>query len=217
MSLVVLALVLGYLLGSIPFGLIIGRLFKGVDVRKYGSGKTGATNVMRTAGVLAGILVFVGDLGKGLISVFLAKAISQGDERVAAGAALVCIIGHNWPVFARFRGGRGVTTYLGGLVALSWIGGVIGGLAAIATIALTRYVSLGSLIGSLVSAGVIAYLVRHNDLHPAYFVYTSIGVIMLLVLHRDNIRRLATGRERKLGHRVELQESSEKTSESSHA
>ena len=217
MPLVVLDLVLGYLLGSIPFGLIIGRLFKGVDVRKYGSGKTGATNVMRTAGVLPGILVLVGDLGKGWISVFLAKVISQGDERVVAGAALLCMIGHNWPVFARFRGGRGVTTYFGGLLALSWIGAAIGGLATVATIALTRYVSLGSLVGSLGSAGVMAYLVRHGNLPLAYFVYASIGVIMLVVLHRDNIKRLAAGRERKLGQRVELQQSSQKNSEGSHA
>ena len=217
MPLVGLTIVLGYLLGSIPSGLIIGRLFKGVDVRKYGSGKTGATNVMRTAGVLPGILVLVGDVGKGVIAVIIAKAILPTNGPIAAGAALACIIGHNWPVFARFRGGRGVTTYFGGLVALSWMGAVIGAVTTIAVIALSRYVSLGSLVGSLVGAGAVAYLVSRGDVPLEYLIYAATGAIMLLVLHRDNIKRLIARKERKLGQRVELQQSSQDNSEGSHA
>jgi len=217
MLLVALVIVLGYLIGSIPFGLIVGRLFKGVDVRKYGSGKTGATNVMRTAGVLPGILVLVGDLGKGAIAVILAKAILPENEPIAGAAALSCMSGHNWPVFARFRGGRGVTTYFGGLVALSWMGAIIGGVVTVAVIAFTRYVSLGSMVGSLVSAGVIAFLVVRGNVPMAFLIYAATGAVMLIVLHRDNIGRLASGKERKFGQRVELPQPPSNTSEGSHA
>lgn len=200
----VAAIVLSYLLGSIPFGLVIGRLFKGVDVRKYGSGKTGATNVLRTAGKFPALLVLFGDLGKGVGAVFLTRLLLPDNMGVAAGAALACMVGHNWPVFARFRGGRGVTTYFGGLLALSWLGAVTGGAATVATIALTRFVSLGSMVGALVTVGVVGYLASRADLARAPFVYTTAGTLMLIVLHRDNIVRLVSGTERKLGRRVNV-------------
>ncbi|MBI4289176.1 MAG: glycerol-3-phosphate 1-O-acyltransferase PlsY [Chloroflexi bacterium] len=204
MTSAIAAIILSYLLGSIPVGLLVGRLFKGVDVRKYGSGKTGATNVMRTAGVLPGVLALLGDLGKAVGAVYLARLVSADNTLVAAGAALACVAGHNWPVFARFHGGRGVTTYFGGLLALTWPGAVIGGVAFVATVALTRYVSLGSLIGSLVSFGAVAYFIDRADPPLGPFIYSAVGTTLLWVLHRDNIVRLIRGKERKLGQRVEV-------------
>lgn len=127
----ILATALGYLLGSIPFGFMATRRTKGVDVRNYGSGKTGATNVIRTRGVLAGIIVLACDLAKGALAIFLGGLImgdvvgsiggmevDRQDAQMASGIA--AIIGHIWPVYIGFRGGRGVTTFMGGLLFLRW-------------------------------------------------------------------------------------------------
>lgn len=195
---------IGYLIGAIPFGLIVGRVSRGLDVRKYGSGMTGATNVMRTAGTVPGLVVFALDLGKGVGVVFLARVLVAGGPPLMAGAAaLACVVGHNWPIYLRFKGGRGVMTYFGGLLALAWPVVVIGGGVSLVTIALSRYVSLGSLVGAVVAALVMAYMVVWEGWPWEYLVYAAIVTGLIIFQHRDNLVRLWTGRERKIGQKAE--------------
>ncbi|MEE9284849.1 MAG: glycerol-3-phosphate acyltransferase, partial [Dehalococcoidia bacterium] len=152
----VVAVLLGYLIGAIPLGLVLGKMLKGVDIRDYGSGKIGMANVLRTVGVKAAVAVFLFDLGKGVAAVFIAKGLGDATyvEVLAAGAAFA---GHNWSVFIRFTGGRGVNTGLGGFFAMAplWAAGAIG--TGVVIIGLSRYVSLGSLAGA--TFGLVALLV----------------------------------------------------------
>ena len=194
--------VVGYLLGSVPFGLIAGRLFSNVDVRDHGSGTTGMTNVIRTVGVPAGILVLGLDMSKTVLAVVLARIFtdSLGVEVVAAIAA---ILGHNWPLYSGFKGGRGTAPGWGGLFVLSPIAGVVASVVGLLTVAVSRYVSLGSLVGATSGAATLVVL-SLLDVDPlAYVWYGPIGATIIVVRHRDNIQRLLRGEERKLGHRAE--------------
>ncbi|MEX0751177.1 MAG: glycerol-3-phosphate acyltransferase, partial [Dehalococcoidia bacterium] len=122
-----LAAVVGYLIGSIPVGLIVGRVTRGIDVRDYGSGVTGATNVMRTSGMKAGVVVIVADIAKGIVPVYLGQGLARladigtTDDRawVAAAAGFAAVCGHIWPVFANFRGGRAVASGYGAALAMN--------------------------------------------------------------------------------------------------
>ncbi len=208
---------LGYLLGAIPFGVIATRLIKGVDVREYGSGKTGLTNVLRTGGIKAGAAVAVGDLGKGAAAVLLAKLI-VGAEIATLGAleidfqsaqvvaALAAIAGHNWSIFLKFQGGRGVAVFFGALLALYWIVGLSGGAILLVVMALTRYASLGSMSGAVGSFLVMLPLVLLLGKPVEYLIYTVVAGGLILFQHRDNIQRLRNGVERKLGKRAEKRE-----------
>jgi glycerol-3-phosphate acyltransferase PlsY len=202
--------ILGYLLGSIPFGLIISRRKAKVDVRQYGSGKTGATNVLRTAGVKAAALAASLDASKGVLAVVFAGLIVGGDYLVVGNfswgmlvaqvmAALAAIAGHIWPVFLRFHGGRGVATFLGGLVALCPPAAIVGGEVMIIGVGLTRYASLGSIAGTVSTYAILIPLHILNGFPIEYLVYALIGTITVIIMHRDNIARLVSGKERKLG------------------
>ena len=202
--------ILGYLLGSIPFGLIISRRKAKVDVRQYGSGKTGATNVLRTAGGKAAALVGSLDALKGVMAVVFAGLIVGGDYLVVGNfglgmllaqvmAALAAIAGHIWPVFLRFHGGRGVATFLGGLVALCPPAAIVGGEVMIIGVGLTRYASLGSIAGTVSTYAILIPLHILNGFPIEYLVYALIGTITVIIMHRDNIARLVSGKERKLG------------------
>ena len=196
-------IILGYLIGSIPFGVIIGRLTRGIDVRDYGSGSMGMANVLRTVGARAGVFVFLADVAKGAVAVALAWPIfgSLSDMfawgQVAGGAA--AIIGHSWPIYIGFRGGRGVTTGFGALLVMSWPVGLICFAIFLAVVSLSRYVSLGSMLAGLaVLAAMIPFIVF--DLAPfAYLVFGLIAVSIVIFRHRGNIRRLLSGIEPKIG------------------
>jgi acyl phosphate:glycerol-3-phosphate acyltransferase len=206
--------VLGYLLGSIPCGVIVSKWLAKKDVRQYGSGKMGMTNVLRTAGKKAAILVFAMDLLKGWLAVWLARLII-GDSYIAVGgfalgalfaqclAALAAIAGHVWPVFLKFRGGRGVVTFFGGLAALWPPAAIFGGEIFFIGSALTRYVSLGSMVGMAATAALLVPLTLINGLPVEYLGYSVLGALLVTVMHRDNISRLLSGRERKLGESAE--------------
>jgi glycerol-3-phosphate acyltransferase PlsY len=215
-GLLVTAAVIGYVLGAIPFGLAIGRIFGHQDVRRIGSGKTGMTNVMRAAGKKAAAISLLLDMGKAAAAVFTARAIF-GISAVAGGgaadwtftaqalAALAAICGHNWSVFLRFKGGRGVASFIGGLLALYWPAAVVGGGLMLLIGFSTRYMSLGSITGAVsafVMTAALSILEVKFVLPPPPFefaVYTLICAIFIYAMHRDNIARLISGTERKIG------------------
>jgi len=217
-----LAVVLiGYLLGSIPFGLWMGRRSAKVDVRDYGSGKTGATNVWRVAGRRAATIAVIFDLLKGLLAVVFAGLIFRGDYMVVGGsslwwlarsaqvmAAFAAIIGHNWSIFLKFKGGRGVATFFGGLLALCPVAALFGGEVLIIGAGLTKYVSLGSIAGVVGAYSILIPLTIMNGFPIEYLVYTMLGAIFVIVMHRDNIVRLVSGKERRLGENVKIEDSS---------
>lgn len=191
-------LVAAYLLGAIPTGFIAGKLLRGVDVRELGSGSSGATNVLRSLGLKAGLAVFLIDLGKGAAAAALGQAV-LGTPLAAEAAGLSGMIGHNWPVYLRFRGGRGVTPFFGAMLVLSWPVALTGGAVAFAIIGLTRYVSLGSLLGTLVTAAIFALLLTWGRAPLELLAYSAAGGLLILFQHRGNIGRLLAGRESKLG------------------
>jgi glycerol-3-phosphate acyltransferase PlsY len=213
---------IGYLMGSIPFGVLIGRRSAGVDVRQYGSGKMGATNVLRTAGRKAAALVACLDVLKGVLAVVFAGLIVGRDYLVVGDlglgmlvaqvlAALAAVVGHIWPVFLKFRGGRGVATFMGGLIALCPPAAIFGGEIMILGAGLTRFASLGSIAGAVGTYTILLPLTIMNGFPIEYLVYALIGTILLIVVHRDNIARLLAGKERRLGEKVDARESPSST------
>lgn len=204
----VAAVVIAYLLGSIPFGLIIGKLKGSVDVRKYGSGKTGATNVMRTVGTKFGILTMILDVVKAAGAVVLAGVIIDSGaltigsiplhQMAQVTAGLAAVAGHNWPVFARFKGGRGVTAYFGTVFAI-YPPAAIFGVEVLAISALrSRHMSLGSILGVLATWCLLVPLTIIYDSPPIYLAYGLAATVLLIYQHRGNISRLQQGIERRL-------------------
>ena len=208
-----IVVILGYLLGSIPFGLLISRRSARVDVRQHGSGRTGATNVLRTAGRKAAAAVAVLDISKGVLAVIFAGLIMRGDYLMVGEfglgmllaqvlAALAAVLGHIFPIFLKFKGGRGVATFFGGLVALCPVAAIFGGEILLIGAGLTRYASIGSIAGVVGTYSVLVPLTIFSDFPIEYLVYALIGTIIIVVMHRDNIVRLLHGKERKLGKKV---------------
>ncbi len=214
-----LVVILGYLIGSIPFGVLATRLMSRIDIRQYGSGKTGAANVLRTAGKKTAAVVLTLDVLKGVMAVTLAGLI-VGKSYLFLGsfafgilvaqslAALAAITGHIWPVFLGFRGGRGVATFLGGLIALCPPVAIFGTEVLIIGTGLTRYVSLGSIAGVVGSYAILVPLTILNGFPIEYLGYTFIGAVLIIIMHRDNIARLYSGTERRLGESGEKLDSS---------
>jgi glycerol-3-phosphate acyltransferase PlsY len=209
----VAAVILGYLLGSIPFGLFVARRMAKVDIREHGSQKTGATNVLRTAGKKAAGLVLALDILKGALAVIFARLIIGDSYLVAGGltlgkpfvqglAALAAVAGHIWPVFLKFRGGRGVATFIGGLVAMCPLVAVCGAVVFVIGAGLTRYVSLGSIAGAVATYAILVPLTILNDSPVEYLGYALLGTIIIAIMHRDNIARLIAGKERRLGQKA---------------
>jgi glycerol-3-phosphate acyltransferase PlsY len=194
-----LSLVLGgaYLLGSVPFGVLVARAFdRGIDLRKTGSGNIGATNVARTLGKGAGALTLLLDAAKGSAAVLLAAAAApSGDALLPSLAGGAAFLGHVFPVWLRFRGGKGVATALGVVLALSPGAAGILFLLFAAAFAATRYVSLGSLVAA---AGLAPAMLLLRA--PAPWIALSAGIgAMVFWTHRENIRRLIAGEERRFG------------------
>jgi glycerol-3-phosphate acyltransferase PlsY len=207
---------IGYLLGSIPFGLLISRRTTGADLREVGSGKIGMTNVLRTSGKKAAALALVLDIAKGAVVVLIAGLIFGNSYHYIAQvvAALSAIGGHSWSVFLKFKGGRGVATFIGGLVALYWPAAIVGGGIMLIIGFRTKYMSLGSITGAVVAFVMLLVLnvlgvlnVIRLDLLKTppieYVIYAMICTIFIYVMHRDNIIRLVSGTERRLDQRVE--------------
>ncbi|MBA7616105.1 Glycerol-3-phosphate acyltransferase [subsurface metagenome] len=209
--------VIGYLLGSIPFGVFISKRRAKVDVRQYGSGRTGATNVLRTAGTKTAAMVFGLDLMKGALAVIIAGLIVGREYLVIGGfswevvllaqviAALAAMAGHNRSVFLKFRGGgRGVATFFGGLAVLYPPAAIFGGEIFIIGAGLTKFVSLGSICAAVSTYAILAPLTILNGFPVEYLIYALIGNVVIIIMHRGNIARLLAGKERKLGDRANL-------------
>jgi len=192
-----IAIVAAYLIGSIPFALILARRWGAVDLRRIGSGNLGATNVMRASGITAGIVVAALDMAKGAASVWLAERLGSGPAAPAA-AGFAAIIGHIYPVWLRFRGGKGVATACGVFSVLTPL--ALPPALAIFAIAvwLTKYISLGSLLAS-VALPPLAYAMGSSL--PAVFAACAASMIIVF-RHRSNVGRLRTGTERRLGVRA---------------
>ena len=197
-----LLILLAYLLGSIPFGYLIVRATKGTDIRETGSGGTGATNVSRRAGKGAGVLTLLLDLLKGSAAIFLASRIglSSNVEWGITCAAVAVILGHMFPVWLGFRGGKGVATGVGVFVVLAPVVVAIAAIFFVMVVALTRYVSLGSILAALLIP-VLLMLETLFVLPVAHFaeIETAAVLVMLLIVfaHRENIKRLREGTESK--------------------
>jgi len=205
----IIIVIVAYLLGSIPCGLIIGKLRKGIDIRQHGSGKIGGTNVMRTTGTKFGILTLLIDGIKAGVAIALAKVII-GDTSIVIGsisinwqvaqvmAGISAIVGHNWPLFAQFRGGRGVAAYFGSMFWMVPLAAACG-LTVLTVVALrTRHMSTGSIFGAITSWCVMLPLTIIYGSPLVYFLYSSLIVLLIIYQHRDNISRLRRGTERRL-------------------
>jgi len=184
---------LGYLIGSVPTGLMLVRLLAGTDIRDHGSGNMGTVNVLRVAGPAVAAIVLVADMLKGFVPVWLAIDRGAGSWIIVL-CGLAAIAGHNWSVFLRFRGGRGIATSFGVLLGLSLKVALIAAAVWIIVVALTRYSSLGSLL-AVISVPVALWRTGASD---AYVVFGVIAAVFAVIRHRSNIERLMRGTERRI-------------------
>jgi glycerol-3-phosphate acyltransferase PlsY len=192
---VLVALVLlGYLAGSIPFGVLVTRWARGVDVRAQGSGNIGATNVARVAGKKLGMLVLVLDALKGTFPVVLALQLMPASPRVHVAVGLAAFLGHCYPVWLKMKGGKGVATALGVLIVLVPLGALAGAAVYALVLALTRVSSLGSLVAGVAAVATAAFTARA----PEYAVLSGVLFAFMLWTHRSNIRRLLGRTEHRL-------------------
>ncbi|HEY7415668.1 MAG TPA: glycerol-3-phosphate 1-O-acyltransferase PlsY [Ktedonobacteraceae bacterium] len=209
-----LTAVIAYLWGSIPSGYWMGKLLRGkdFDIRDYGSHKIGATNVQRTLGNVPAIIVLFVDLSKGIGPTLLARFVPPFNATSwgICVAGLLALLGHCYPVFSGFKGGRGVMTGAGALLVVSPLSCLISAITTIGTIAIWRYVSLGSIVGcvSTIICGVAFYVIGQVD--PSFFgkvslpelVFMIVAPAMVIAFHYDNIGRLLAGKERKFGQKA---------------
>ncbi len=186
------AAVIGYLLGSINSAVIISRL-KGKDIRKVGSGNAGATNILRTFGKGAAGLVFLIDIAKGVLAVLIGQLLAKDYGGYLGG--FLAVIGHNFPLYFGFRGGKGIVTSLAVMVTVSPTEALLALVVAVVIIAVTRYVSLGSITGCVLFAVLAIY--RHDDLW--FRIFAGATALLAVLRHAGNIKRLCTGTERKIG------------------
>jgi glycerol-3-phosphate acyltransferase PlsY len=187
-----------YMLGAVPWGLVFGKL-RGIDVRRHGSGGTGATNTLRLLGWKVALAVFVLDFGKGLLPVLAARAFDAPDWATAT-VAVATVVGHCWSPFIGFTGGKGMATGGGAAVGLAWWL-VLLLVPMIAIVALTRYVSLASLVAAVIGPAFMLGLAAMGHIPMAWAMGTVGIAVIIIYQHRSNITRLANGTERKFGNR----------------
>ena len=196
----IIIVVVAYLIGSIPFGYLIVRKTIGADIRQTGSGGTGATNVSRRAGKAAGVLTLLLDAAKGCVAVVIAKAVS-GDDWVIAAAAIAALVGHIFPVWLSFRGGKGVATGVGIFLVLAPIAVLCAGVVFVAIVALTRYVSLGSITAAVLIPVFVwvqaVFVLPVFDLRPL-LTAAVVGAALIVFAHRGNIQRLMSRTESRI-------------------
>lgn len=194
---------ISYLLGSINTGILVSKIFYKDDVRNHGSHNAGATNVLRTYGKKAAALTVVGDALKGVIAIVIAIAALnflaiEGDFKniIIYISAFCAVIGHNFPIYFRFKGGKGVLTSVAVIIALDPVIGLVTLVIAIGIMAITKYVSLGSVLGAVL-AFVLSAILRINDIY--FVVLCFLLALLVIIRHKSNIKRLINGTESKLG------------------
>ena len=187
-----LAIVIAYLLGAIPFGYFLTRFTTGKDVREHGSGNIGATNVLRAAGRAAGIGTLVLDIAKGSAAVWIAGLLTGNSPGWMADAALAVMLGHAFPVFLGFKGGKAVATFVGAFLYLTPIPMLAALIVFVITVAVTRYISAGSILAAaMFPLGV--WLIEHPTLNE--LLAAVIAAAIVVYRHRDNVRRMRNGKE----------------------
>ncbi len=194
-------LVLAYGLGSIPFGLLIGKA-KGIDIRKYGSGNIGTSNVARILGKKAAIATLLGDGLKGLIPVLLTHLVPGNTEWWLAATAIAAIAGHNWPVWLRFKGGKGVTTTYGAFLGVAWLPALATILTWVVVTKITKKSSIAALTSAL-TAPLYALLFGTSGVVIAF---AGIACAMIYVRHLSNIQRLISGTENRLDEKIDVED-----------
>jgi len=202
--------IIAYLLGAIPFGLMISRRMAHVDIREHGSGNIGATNVFRTLGARLGLITAMLDLSKAALAVLLAMSIIGNEVLMVDGhdihlqlaqilAAISAMVGHNWSVYIKFKGGKGVACFIGGLMVINWVAALIGLAAGIIIALTTRYVSLASMLAAVCVLLTLIALALLAVSAPVYIAYGLLAAGLIVFQHRSNIMRLQSGTELKLG------------------
>ena len=203
MATYIIVAIIAYLLGSISFSVIISKKMAGFDVREKGSGNAGSTNVLRTVGKKAAVLTLICDCLKGVLAILIAyiagNIVKDIDKSLLVQlAGIFVVIGHIFPVFFKFKGGKGVATSLGVLLMVNWQIGLICLVFALVLMALTRFVSLGS-VAAAVLFPVLTVFIRTNYLVPGnYIIFGIILAVLVIFNHRENVKRLLEGKENKL-------------------
>ncbi len=192
---IIICAIIGYLLGSISSSILVGKIFGIKDIREHGSGNAGATNTLRTAGKKAAILTVLGDALKGIIAILIARLLTDNPLGTYM-AAFFVVLGHNFPVYFGFRGGKGILTSAAVIFMLDWRIGIILLVVSVAVMAITKYVSLGSIVGSLLFPLCVLLLHKYNQ---EMFILSLIMCILAVARHSGNIKRLLNGTENKLG------------------
>jgi glycerol-3-phosphate acyltransferase PlsY len=190
----IIAIILSYLLGSISFSYLAGKFLKGIDIRQHGSGNAGATNTLRVLGKGPGISVFVLDIFKGVLAVWISAWLVPDSLKVEILCGVAVVVGHNWPVYFNFKGGKGIATTIGVMLTLSFLPVLFAGIIAIIVIIFTRYVSVGSLVFAVLLPLFIWWLKEPN----AILWISLVVAVFAFVRHRTNIVKLMQGRENKL-------------------
>ncbi len=194
----IIIIIIAYLLGNISTSYIVAKRLTGVDIRTQGSGNAGSTNVLRTLGKKAGAMTFLGDVLKGIMAVVIAQVIARlaGIDVVTAGyvAVVGVVSGHNWPAFLGFRGGKGVATSLGAMIAVNPIIALICFGIFLLIAATTKYVSLASVLGISTSPIIMIFIQNKKGILVTLFLAISV-----IYTHRENLKRLIKGTERKIG------------------
>lgn len=189
-----LAALIAYLIGSINSSILVGKLWHNVDIRQHGSGNAGATNTLRTLGKSAALVVLIGDILKGVISIIIARML--GGDLTVFMAGFACVLGHNFPIYFGFKGGKGILTSTAIIFMIDWKIGLLLLIIGIIIIAVSRYVSLGSVIGSALYPFIVLILHREQVSH---IIFAFCIGILAIYRHRANIQRLLQGKESKLG------------------
>jgi len=197
---IALVIISCYLLGSIPFGYIVGKLFKKIDIREFGSGNIGATNALRILGPPLASFVVIGDIGKGILSIYLVKYFNIDSSLILTIAGLAVICGHDWSVFLGFKGGKGIATTFGVVFTLNPTISILALIIAGVVVITTRYVSLASIF-AVISIFIFTILFKQPY---EYIIFSAIILVLGIFKHKDNIKRLISRKEGKIGEKIKI-------------
>jgi len=203
---VILSIIICYLLGSIPFGYIIAKLFKKIDIREYGSGNIGATNAFRILGPTLASLVLIGDIGKGICSIYLIHFLNIDNLFILIIAGLAVICGHDWSIFLRFKGGKGIATTFGVIFALNLKISILGAMVWLIITILTKYASLASITSLAV---MLLFMILFKQPYE-YVIFSIIILLIAVIRHRENIKRLRSGKEKKILQKIKIEKKNNK-------